>query len=110
MILEIRTYRLVPGEGPAFLEVMNDEVIPLLQESGIDVVRCGLSLIKENGHEEAYLLRAFSSVESHAQLEDEFYTSDRWMKGPRKAVVSRITDYHSVVIEVAAETIEAMRC
>ena len=67
MILEIRTYRLEPGTGDEFVRVMREESVPLLEESGIRVVDCGASLVAEDGHEEAYLIRAFASLEAHRE-------------------------------------------
>jgi len=98
MILEIRTYRLKPGTIDDFVAVMRDTVSPLLANAGIRVVDCGASLVHEDGHEEAYLIRSFDSVEQREELENAFYSSDSWHQGPREAVVSRIESYHTVVV------------
>ncbi|MBE1461762.1 NIPSNAP family protein [Kibdelosporangium phytohabitans] len=104
MILEIRTYRLKPGTTGDFVATMRDEVAPLLAEAGIRVVDSGASLVREDGHEEAYLIRAFDSVEQRDELESAFYGSDIWRQGPREAIVSRIESYHTIVLAAAALT------
>ncbi|MFE3200543.1 NIPSNAP family protein [Embleya sp. NPDC055664] len=103
MILEIRTYRLKPGTTDDFVRVMREEAVPMLEKAGIRVVDCGSSLVAEEGHEEAYLIRAFASLDEHREQEEAFYASDTWRQGPREGVVSRIESYHSIVIETPEE-------
>ncbi|GIG69955.1 NIPSNAP family protein [Phytomonospora endophytica] len=99
MIVEIRTYRLKPGTGPEFARLMAEEARPLLADAGIRVVDSGLSLVAENGHEEAYLIRAFASVEERDALEDAFYGGETWRNGPRAAVLACIESYHTIVLD-----------
>jgi hypothetical protein len=99
-ILEIRTYRLKPGARAEFVRVMREQAVPLLAEHGIRVVDSGPSLVDEDGHEEAYLIRAFASLAEREAREATFYGSDAWTRGPREAIVSRIDSYHTIVLEV----------
>lgn len=108
MILEIRTYRLKPGSTEEFIRLMREESLPLLEKFGIRVVRCGASLFAEDGREEAYLIRAFPSLEAHREQEEAFYGSDAWRQGPREAVLSHIESYHSVVLEVSEDAVRAL--
>ncbi|MET0133735.1 MAG: NIPSNAP family protein [Kibdelosporangium sp.] len=101
MILEIRTYRLKPGTVDDFLAVMREKSMPMLAEAGIRVVDYGKSLVAEDGHEEAYLIRSFDSVEHRAEQEQAFYGSDAWISGPREDIVSRIESYHTIVLPPA---------
>lgn len=103
MFLEIRTYRLRPGHRDAFLRAM-EAAQPLLRRYGIEVVGFGPSLVDEDGHEEAYLIRRFGSLEERAEKEDAFYGSAEWRDGPRAAVVGPILDYHTVVLPAASLT------
>jgi hypothetical protein len=109
VILEIRTYRLRPGTSDEFVRVMKDESVPLLEEAGVRVVSCGGSLVAEDGHEEAYLIRAFASLEEHRDQEAAFYGSDAWREGPREAILSMIVSYHTIVLEVPEEAAAALR-
>jgi hypothetical protein len=101
MVLEIRTYRLKAGTQAEFVRVMREQAVPLLRAHGITVVDCGPSLVAEDGHEEAYLIRSFDSVEQREQQEAAFYSGDPWLTGPREAVVSRIESYHTIVLDGA---------
>jgi len=101
VIVEIRTYRLKPGTGGEFVRVMREESVPLLEQAGIRVVDCGMSLVSEGGHEEAYLIRTFASLEEHRVQEEAFYSSDAWRHGPREAIVSRIESCHSIVLDAS---------
>ena len=64
MFLGIRTYRLKSGTGKDFARVMREQSVPLLKEFGITLVAFGLSLVDEDSHEEAYLIRAFPTLEA----------------------------------------------
>lgn len=108
MILEIRTYRLKPGSTTGFLGAMRTAV-GLLESFGIAVVGYGSSLVAEDGHEEAYLIRAFASLSERDEQEERFYGSEAWRKGPRGEVLSRIVDYHTVVIDASEEAVAALR-
>ncbi len=109
MILEIRTYRLKPGTRDEFVRVMREESVPLLRAAGIRVLDCGPSLVAEDGHEEAYLIRAFASLAEHEAQENAFYASDTWRLGPRVAIVSRIESYHTIVLEAPDGAADALR-
>lgn len=100
MIVEFRTYRLRPGTSEEFVRVMREEALPLLAAAGIRVLDAGLSLVAEDGHQDAYLIRAFDSIEDREAREEAFYGSDAWRQGPREAILSKIVDYHTVVVDV----------
>lgn len=101
MFLEIRTYRLKPGTRDEFVRVMREEAVPLLAEFGLRVVDCGPSLVDEDGHEEAYLIRSFASLEERDAQEEAFYSSRAWHEGPREGIISRIETYHTIVLDPA---------
>jgi hypothetical protein len=109
MIVEIRTYRLRPGTRQEFVRLMRDVAVPMLTEAGIDTVRCGPSLVGEDANEEAYLIRAFPSLEAHEAQETAFYGSGAWRDGPREAILACIDSYHSVVIETTGAAVAALR-
>lgn len=109
MILEIRTYRLKPGTQDEFVEIMRTQGVPLLVKHGIRVVDYGASLVREQPDwEEAYIMRAFPTLQAHQEQEEAFYSSTEWHEGPRDAVLSRIESYHTIVIEASEETIQSL--
>lgn len=108
MILEIRTYRLKPGTAEEFVRLMREESLPLLAKAGIRVVAAGRSLVTEDGHDEAYLIRAFPSLAEREGQEAAFYGGSAWRDGPREAVLACIESYHTIVLEVAADAVDAL--
>jgi NIPSNAP protein len=109
MIVEIRTYRLKPGTMDEFVRVMREEALPLLTAAGLRVLAAGPSAVAEDGHEEAILIRAFESIDARESQEAAFYGSDAWRGGPREAIVSKIVDYHTIVLEVPEELAGSLR-
>jgi hypothetical protein len=107
-ILEIRTYRLKPGSREDFVRILREEAVPLLHQFGIQVVDCGPSLVDEDGMEEAYLIRAFASLEERDTLEEAFYGSAAWRDGPRTGIVTPIEAYHTVVLEAPEAAVSAL--
>jgi len=108
VIVEFRTYRLKPGTGEEFVRVMRAESEPLQVAVGIAVLDTGVSLVAEEGHTEAYLVRAFADLSTYKQLEDEFYASEAWRAGPRETILSMIESYHTIVLEADEQTVAAL--
>ena len=107
MILELRTYRASPGRAADLVARMTD-VLPLLAAHDIDALGVRESVQHEGG-EHLVLVRAFESVAERDRLEEAFYGGDEWQGGPRDGVMELIEDYHTVVLEVSPETVEALR-
>lgn len=60
----------------------------------------------EDGHKEAYLIRAYGSLAERDRQEAEFYGSDAWRNGPRGAIISRILQYQTIAVEVPERLVE----
>lgn len=82
--------------------------MPLLHEFDIDVVRFGPSERNEEGVEEYVLMRSFESMAVRDDLEGRFYGSKEWQSGLRDEAISMIEHYHTIVLTVPRETIEAL--
>lgn len=108
MIIEIRTYRLIPGSSSEFKRILIEQARPLIEESGIRVVDCGVSLVRDEGHEEGYLIRAFHSHQEREEQEGAFYSSASWLQGPRAEFLSHIEQFHTIVLETSAEAVQAL--
>jgi hypothetical protein len=104
--VEIRSYALKPGSGPAFERLFRERAEPMLRAYGMDVVVFGKSAHDENAY---FLIRAFDSLEHLTKSEDEFYGSAQWRNGPREAVLSHIKSYQDTVIMLSAEAVERLR-
>lgn len=107
MICEIRTYRVSPGVLDDFVAAMR-EVLPTLSSYGIDVVACDRSLVADEG-DHAYLIRAFESLSERDRLEVAFYGSSEWNDGARSRILGMIETYHTVVLDLPEEAVNALR-
>ena len=105
-ILEVRTYRLLPGTRREYDRLFRDEALPLLRQFDIDVVGAGPSVGDPNGY---FLIRAFDDLADREQREERFYGSPAWREGPREAVIAKIEVYTDAVIEVDEQVIEELR-
>jgi len=43
-------------------------------------------------------------------MEDAYYASDDWRKGPREAMLALIENYTDIVLEVDDGTMQELRC
>lgn len=82
---------------------MRDRTVRLLATFGIRVVSCGASLVADDGRRDAFLIRAFGSLEERDEKEKLFYGSDAWRFRPQEAILSLIESYHTAVLEFPAE-------
>jgi hypothetical protein len=95
-VLDLRTYKLVPGGGEEFDRIFRERALPMLQRFGIEVVGYGPSLDDGDLY---YLMRAFSSTAQREEQLDSFYGSDEWRQNHRDAVLALIDAYHTLLIE-----------
>jgi NIPSNAP protein len=105
-IIEIRSINLKPGTREAFRELYLEEGLPRLKQWHFDIVAHGPSLHDENSY---YVIRRYDSLSQREQMEDSYYASDDWRKGPREAMLSLMENYTDVVFEVDEVTVQGLR-
>jgi hypothetical protein len=105
-ILEIRTLSLKPGTRNEFQRTFIEQALPLLQRWDFDVVTHGLSLHDENTY---YVIRRFENGSQREAMEDAYYASDDWRKGPREKILALIEIYLDVVFEVDDAAVQGLR-
>ena len=105
-IIEIRTYRLLPGTRDEYDRLFREEALPLLHRFEVDVVGAGPSLDDPNGY---VLMRAFDDLADRERREVRFYSSPEWRDGPRAAVIEKIEVYTDAVLEVDDATVDGLR-
>ena len=104
--VEIRSYKLHVGRGPAFERVFRERAEPMVRAYGMDVVAFGKSAHDENAY---FLIRAFDSLAHLTKSEDDFYGSEAWRNGPREELLSHIESYQDTVLMLGPEAVEALR-
>lgn len=105
-IVEIRSYNLKEGTREEFHRLFEEGAVPLVRKWGIDVVAHGPSPHDETSY---YLIRAYEDIEDMNRREEAFYGSDEWRHGPREAILARIENYVTIVLELDAAGIDALR-
>ena len=96
-VLDIRTYKLVPGARADFDRIFREEALPMLERLGIEVVLYGPSTADDDGY---CLIRAFSSAAERDELLGAFYGSEEWQRDYAAEVSGLIEAYHAVVVEL----------
>lgn len=96
-IIEIRTLTLKPGTRADFSKLYIEEALPRLQQWNFDVLAHGPSLHDENTY---YVIRRYESLAQRGEMEDNYYASDDWRKGPREAMLALIESDVDAVFEV----------
>ena len=94
-VLDLRTYKLVPGGREAFDRTFREGALPMLGRHEIEVVGYGPSLADD---EHYYLARAFPSDARRLEQLGAFYGSEEWRQRYDGPVIELIVSYHRVVI------------
>jgi hypothetical protein len=104
-VLDIRTYRIVPGGREEFLRIMADEAVPMLRRYGVEVVAFGPA-VQDDNH--AFLMRFFDSIEERKRQLERFYGSEEWLTRHDPRVMPLIETYHTVVLPASREIATAL--
>ena len=104
--IEIRSLNLKPGTREEFHRLYIEQALPLLKRWNFDVVAHGPSLHDENTY---YVIRRYDSLAQREQMEDAYYASDDWRKGPREAILVLIENYTDIVLELDEVTVQGLR-
>jgi hypothetical protein len=105
-LVEIRSYKLKPGTGAKFHDLVTKQSLPLLRERNMDVVLFGPSLHDPDAY---YLVRAYDSLEHLRSSQEAFYSSDAWRKGPRQSIIELIESDSNVVLWLTPQAVAAIR-
>ena len=104
--IEIRSLNIKPGTRDEFHRLYIEQALPLLKRWNFDVVAHGPSLHDENTY---YVIRRYNNLTQREQMEDAYYASDDWRKGPREAMIALIESYTDIVLELEDVTVEGLR-
>ncbi|MEX2029513.1 MAG: hypothetical protein WD906_00865 [Anaerolineales bacterium] len=105
-LIEIRSYKLLPGTSAEFDRLVAEQSVPMLRPRNVDGVAYGPSA---GGEDMYYLIRADSSLEALEASEDDVYGSGEWRQGPWEAILERIDTYSSIVLEVSEAPVQGLR-
>ncbi|NOT48562.1 MAG: hypothetical protein HOP17_12525 [Acidobacteria bacterium] len=94
MIVEVRSYRIVPGRRDEFLEFFKTKAIPALRAHGMKVV--GPFIDVENPNKFVWL-RGFPSLAERTRLKELFYEGDLW-KNEMESIAMPMLDSYDVIL------------
>ena len=104
--IDIRTLNLKPGTREEFHRLYLEQALPLLKRWNFEVVAHGPSLHDKDSY---YVIRRYDSLAQREQMEDTYYASDDWRKGPREAILALIANYTDIVFEVDEVIVQGLR-
>jgi hypothetical protein len=105
-LVEIRSYKLKPGSGTRFHDLVTHESVPLLRQWGVEVVAFGQSAHDPDSY---FLIRAYDSLDHRQTSQAAFYGSDAWRQGPRESIIELIESDLDAVLWLTQEAVEAIR-
>jgi hypothetical protein len=105
-LVEIRSYKLKPGSGATFHDLVVNQSMPLVRAFGMEVVAFGQSLHDPDAY---FLVRAYDSLEHRRSSQEAFYSSAAWRNGPRQSIIEFIEADWDVVLWLTPAAIDAMR-
>ena len=105
-LVEIRSYKLKPGSGARFHQLVCEESMPLLRAANVEVVAFGPSLHDPDAY---FLVRAYDNIDHRRDSQEAFYSSDAWRNGLRQSIVELIEADQDVVLWLSLQAVDAMR-
>jgi hypothetical protein len=96
MILEMRTYKIKPGQGVEFLATFESKVRPEHVCIGMKIVGPFLSV---EDADTFFWMRAFPDLKSRGPLRDRFYEGKLWKEELEQKLMPLIEKYDVVVVE-----------
>jgi hypothetical protein len=105
-LVEFRSYKLKPGSGSAFHDLVANQSMPLLREHGTEVVAFGQSADDPDAY---FLVRAYDGLDHRRASQEAFYSSVAWTSGPRQAIIDLIDAHSDIVVWLTQAAVDALR-
>ena len=105
MIVEVRTYTIVPGVRQQFLDLFETRTRPLQQLLGIQVFGPWLDI--ENPDRFVWL-RAFPSWEERERMKLALYEGSEWTGELEALMIPMLAEFTSVQIEMGDDAVAAL--
>ena len=99
MIVEVRSYRIVPGRREEFIRLFESRAVPALRAHGMKVL--GPLIDVENPNKFVWL-RSFPSLEERDRLKKAFYEGDLWKNELEALAMPMLESYDVILCETSA--------
>lgn len=98
MIVEVRAYRIKPGQREEFIKFFETRAVPALRSHGMKIV--GPFLDVENPNKFVFL-RGFPSLDERDRMKDEFYEGPFWKNELESIAMPMIDSYDVILCETS---------
>jgi len=98
MIVEVRSYRIKPGQRQEFINFFETKVVPALRSHGMQIL--GPLLDLENPNKFVWL-RSFPSLEGREQMREAFYEGDVWKNELESIAMPLLESYDVILCETS---------
>jgi len=99
MIVEVRSYRIKPGQRAEFIKFFETLAVPALRAHGMKVL--GPLLDLENPNKFVWL-RSFPSLAERDQLKNAFYEGELWKNELESIAMPMLESYDVILCETSA--------
>ena len=96
MIVEMRTYRIKPGQRAQFLEIFRSKSLPAHAEIGMRILGPFLSV---EDPDTFFFMRGFPDLPSREAMKAKFYEGPLWKNELENVLMPMIEKYEVVVVE-----------
>jgi heme-degrading monooxygenase HmoA len=96
MIIEMRTYKIKPGQRSRFVEIFRSRSIPAHDEIGMKILGPFLSI---EDPDTFFFMRGFPDLESREPMKAKFYEGELWKSELENILMPMIEKYDVVLVE-----------
>jgi hypothetical protein len=96
MIVEMRTYKIKPGQRARFLEIFRSRSIPAHAEIGMKILGPFLSI---EDPDTFFFMRGFPDLAAREPLKAKFYEGELWKSELENVLLPMLEKYEVVLVE-----------
>jgi hypothetical protein len=96
MIIEMRTYKIKPGQRSRFLEIFCNKSIPAHAEIGMKILGPFLSL---EDADTFFFMRGFPDLSSREPMKAKFYEGELWKSELENVLMPMLDKYDVVLVD-----------
>jgi hypothetical protein len=96
MIVEMRTYKTVPGKRAEFLEIFRSRSVPAHSDIGMKILGPFLSL---EDPDTFFFMRGFPDLLSREPMKARFYEGELWKRELEPVLMPMLEKYEVVLVD-----------
>lgn len=96
MIIEMRTYKTMPGKRAEFIEIFRSKAVPAHEQIGMKILGPFISVEDDDTF---FFMRGFPDLPSREPLKAQFYDGELWKSELEKIVMPMLERFDVVVVD-----------